>query len=1067
MKKIYTCWKPEILADKMIEEILSCWKNPFFSPVIVFTDAKSEQWFKLHWLRQASGKNPVLMNLKTMRLQSFLFEISTPPHLVNQAVTEEKIERVCVELLRDVIISKLMEQSADGSFYFEKLGDPNVINYIKSQEEINKIKLYDFAQETASLFLDYEDTRPDSLELLLEASAWQKKLWEDIFASDVYGGLTFGHSHYLSLHQIYKLNEKENGKIKFNWNFSRPVFIFGFLGLGQLYRKILSEFAKEGTLQVYLQTAGSCIGQSSNELLKAWGSFGNECLELWADGTIPTSFSSDYAKDTLLHRLQNSIAENLPLANNRPEKADESLALTGAPNRLREVEHLHSQICKLLKEGKAQVGDILIVAQNIQNYKIAIEQVFNQNDKNDTDFPSVPYTIADYSADSSLTADAMKLLFSILQKGYLSRSDFFSLLRNSLVQTVRGLTDENVSNWSEWICDLNVYRGKNWKKAANRLLLSRLTDSPVATEDENYLPYENISSQDSESLNQFLQAVEEMEGWLKLSEKSNLSAADIDNIYSFLCRWLKLQDSIPPGMIPESFIFQNIQEEIERQKLMAQGALCSVIKDCFFFALLDRTGAASLHSANIFSSGVTFANFQANRILSAKYVFFLGLDSKSFPGQDKSNVLDLRSEHYNRQREKGDESIPAKNKNAFLSQLMAAGEGFFISYVNKDLRKDADFFPSSVVNELFSALFGMEESVSPKNEIYKEINLDEDRPWKELFTQREFRNKENFMALKKESPEAELALNTDENKVLPDRVSLSAIKTYLKDPFQFMASQVFSRDEEESALEREEFEPIDFSSLTSAELRKIYVQTKLENEEKDFTQKLKDEDILPPAFFGSVALEKVYKDGAIILEQVKSIYEGNFPIEFTASVNLLQKYKEKEWHLTGRLAWYNQNYTEIKQLIVTDLTKQKTSISAYVTALALLAGLSQNDQSEYNVTLYSVSTESKSKPVTFSMTRQEAVETLSAIYFYMFVEGYQTCIPEEMISKKGPDSLQKFVSALGINSSQNGAWAFFSKKKFFDPYKDIGYTNANFVNEYNAAIEHQLTVLGGLHNEDK
>ncbi len=45
----------------------------------------------------------------------------------------------------------------------------------------------------------------------------------------------------------------------------------------------------------------------------------------------------------------------------------------------------------------------------------------------------------------------------------------------------------------------------------------------------------------------------------------------------------------------------------------------------------------------VFTGGITFASFQPNRILPAKYVFIIGLDSKAFPGVDRKNNLDLRS----------------------------------------------------------------------------------------------------------------------------------------------------------------------------------------------------------------------------------------------------------------------------------------------------------------------------------------------------------------------------------------------------------------------------------------
>ena len=45
-KKIYASLDLETLADKMQEEIDRCWKktdNPFFSPLVIFSDNKMEQ----------------------------------------------------------------------------------------------------------------------------------------------------------------------------------------------------------------------------------------------------------------------------------------------------------------------------------------------------------------------------------------------------------------------------------------------------------------------------------------------------------------------------------------------------------------------------------------------------------------------------------------------------------------------------------------------------------------------------------------------------------------------------------------------------------------------------------------------------------------------------------------------------------------------------------------------------------------------------------------------------------------------------------------------------------------
>lgn len=71
MKNVYTSWDLDLLADKLTEQIMENWKTPFSSPAVVFTDPKTEQWFKLHWLKNKGTGNSILMNLKTLRIQQF------------------------------------------------------------------------------------------------------------------------------------------------------------------------------------------------------------------------------------------------------------------------------------------------------------------------------------------------------------------------------------------------------------------------------------------------------------------------------------------------------------------------------------------------------------------------------------------------------------------------------------------------------------------------------------------------------------------------------------------------------------------------------------------------------------------------------------------------------------------------------------------------------------------------------------------------------------------------------------------------------------------------------------
>ena len=1125
MKNVYTSWNIDLLADTMINKIKDNWKTPFESPAVVFTDPKTEQWFKLHWLKRNKASNSILMNLKTLRIQQFLFDIISG---------NQESEKLSVELLRDLLISKLTAKTAEGKFYFETLGSKEVDAYLKKSEAagtegaapatvedpadfINTQHLYDFSQTIASLFLDYEDTRPDSLTKLLEKCDWQKKLYNDTIGEK---GIEIDGVKYLTLYQLANLNKKENGSgaLNFNWPSNRPVFIFGFSGLGQIYRNILEDFSKENHLEIFLQTS-DYEDNPANTLIGKWAGFGREHLRLWSKD-IQVEKLEDAAcyadSDSILHRTQKAIAENKAIeAKVFNSKEDTSLTLTGVPNRLREIENVHSKICQLLSEGngtdgdkktKTQLGDILVVASHIQDYKTAIEQVFDQNDQysGSSAFPYIPYILADYSGERSLTAEALDVLFGILNKGYLSRSDAFKLLHNYLVQTVRGITDAEVSIWGEWVSQLNVFRDraghKDWQKAKNRLLLSRLTNDLVtASDDSEYLPFETIQTQDSDSLNRFISAVDELLEWTKFSPKNTgkqeYSIEDIDALHALLEKWLLTGDNTPKDLVKEALIFQNVVEEIERQKLTAAPY---VFTSCFENALFDRSNSVSLSSSNILSSGITFANFESNRVLSAKHVFFLGLDSKAFPGTDSINELDIRKNPLNpHEREPGDESVPLKNRNAFLCQLMAAREGFYISYINKDLQKDEDFFKSSVLADLFDTIYLPDETKKDSPSYEQEVSLDETREWDKLYTLREFRNKKNYEKLQEsgngnnevngdngsassnggENDKKDSVQNPADGKkpehILPDRVSISKLKRYLTDPFIFRAEQLFNCEEDDSDEELREYEPIFLDRLTSAALRKKLTKANLDPKKQDeklsdeaIKRDLRNQNLLPDSFFGDTVVKKVFDNVKMIYDKIIDNLPEAPAFEFNGKVMHTMNAK-RNWNLCGALCWYNKDYKESGKIKVLDLNNSENYLSGYITSLALLAQIAKEKTKTYDVTLYVAGIKDYTavlKAKEYSATPQKAVEILNELYTRMFDEQKSQSVPyslmEEEIEKTEDDEKLTFSEfTYKLNDENQSEWGYFSKRNFFDKEKDVGYTADTFKDEWEAAIQKQKDLI--------
>lgn len=1058
MKHITASLDLNLLAEKMIDEIRAQWVSPLLPPVVVFSDSKVEQWFKLRWI---SEKNSVLLNLKTTRLDEFLFDL----------YKDCGDKMLSSQLVRDVLIKKLSD-----SAYINSLGSKEVYDYLfdKNEKKINSVHLYDFATQMAFLFNEYETTRPEKLLDLFPKSEWQKKLYDDVFENG--SGINLSGKNYLSLLQ---LKNKNQGKMK--WNSEQAVFLFGFSGIGQLYRNLLIDFSEKNNLFVYVQAPASA--KNSKSLLYSWFELGVENLELWGgckeelkfEAVEPLPEQSRKAELSSLHKIQNAIARETEFEKIKKSDIHSSIYLTAAPSKVREIEALHSKICALLKDKNTRLGDILVVSPNIQDYKVAIEQVFDQNDSDKSEFPHIPKVIADYSSEYSLVADALQILFTMLKKKYLCRSDLFALLHNSLVQRVRHFTSDDVRNWFSWVDEMHIYRDRgngsdenprieDWENAKTRLLLSRLTENLVEANGSEYLPYETLDSASNDSLCKFIDIVDELEKWiLNNSDSKAFTPEKINRITDFLKNWLMLSQNPPENLKPEKIVFDSVLSEIENLKAVAASLgenEESIDADCFSFALIDSAQSTALHNSEILSGGVTFANFKPNGILSAKYIFFVGADSKTLPGTDSENVLDLRFAN-EAQREKGDDSIPKKNKNAFLCQLMAAGEGFFISYVNKNLQKDEEFYKSSLLAQLFE----------DDSEI--KLNIDEDRNWSELYTSREFRNKRLCETRNKTVQEQKLPDERDITSQKPNYpacVSISQIKRFLSDPFIFNVENLFAKEDEDSENEKLEFEPLSFDSLTNSSLRKDYIQKSIESGKdlsEDFKQRLKNENLLPDGKFGDIAFQTLKKESDELKNSVEEIFkdgETKHQIDFEKTVDCTitgqkiysedSKESDKTWTLTGQTTWHNQDFTEKSELVTVELNSAENPLGGYVSSLALIA--SQKEEKEFKVTLNVLSPKGKTAIPSFKIKTGEAKTFLQNIYSAMYGNGKEEemrkCVPYSLLkesltkSEKNPKNLSELKSNLSSQNAQR-EWQYFSKKDLFDPYKDIGYTRENFADK--------------------
>jgi len=1201
----------ENLADEMIDVISTSWKNPFVCPIVVFPDPKLEQWFRLRWIQ----KKGALAGLSTMMIDRFLMEI-----LVGDDTSKKKLT---ADMLCNVILAYL-KMKEDGSYNYEKLGEEVrrylIVEDANGKAQLDETHLFDFAQKIASLFLEYETSRPRDFVKNMDGSAadgilnkwkqgnlqpffatnqngdvavrerWQQKLYsaifhqqgnEDSLLTKVFKAEAERKKDdqitYLTIPFLYYscFDEKGNAKFHLEKIQDQPLFIFGLSGMGQFYRVILHKFAEEHDVYAYIQNpcmefwediandrivsaqgkklrhkwqstegcwkdaAGNSIDDvkrrmdvnlgegpdtdpddipeyanpaeedAENSLLCTWGKSGRDNIKLWcqaanydfdfdvANGGVTQA--QDLPQDTLLHKLQFAIANRTNVMNTGDNSAtgetvekDGSLTLTAAPTKIREVEALHSRICKLLQNG-ARVNDILVVSPDLDSYRTAIKTVFDQTperpagDVNEKTL-HVPFTIVDSPAHSSLTETALRDLFTILAGSTISRPQFFSLMRNPVVQRTRGIQEDEISHWETWIEETNVYRDRSakkqdWIEGVRRLLLARMTKNLVkfSGEGETLKPYSDMASSNNASLCRFVEAINDLRDWIAFGSQAEIS--DLNKLTDYLNAWLAMAGSAD-SFAGESIIFKRVTESIDNLHYQLDTGIEAISWKIIEQSLITAAQGSAYSCGNLFVNGITFMKFIPNRIIPVKHLFFIGGDSINFPGAKQQNTLDLRKSC---RPWPGDDSPIAKRRYAFLCQFMSVKDGFHISYVDQDIKKDAELYPTSVVNDI--------QKFMTKNGIVWEkekISLDENRCTSELFTPKSIRNKKAYVDMihngnanarsnKKAQGDESTSLKNLTIKI-PERVTLFQLRKFLEDPFEFRIGLMMMEQDEDDP-EKELFEPIYFDKLEESKLLTMMLAADLSGK-KDELEKFKRDSQFKGKMPDHIFSEKIWKElegkkdnvlKQMGTEKIQELQEGWTYKDRLQDLQLLRGDGSK-WNLSGTLDWCNSkelgDVTEIIAVTTSEKSADKLPFSKYtgpyIKALALLAlkcekrPESASVEQTIGISIYSCDVNQGGPATTaVSMTPEKAKQMLELIYSEAYgCEASQKlpfckAVPADLLDEiKESDDIYAYRSKL-----LDGPWSYFGKKALFDPAKDVGFEADKFQEQWNKATAKMKSLM--------
>ena len=709
-------------------------KDPFNSPVFVFAQKQNCEWFKMHLLRKLGAG--ALFNLKISTLEDFVIS-----YLLDRRNGNNKDVRLFdAEKFRDLICRKLLSKEENEKCYYKSKSESEegcnrgwdkVEKFIEShiisdgdvnESKINYLNLYDLAKTLGRLFFEYSVDMPGKdcnfiKDFLSNKISNKINNRENLWQSDLY-------------HDIIKMPKSKD------------------------YRTLYDLFSAMKTKKEYPKLAADVyFVNCSDEFNESIGD------------SIPSLYKQVIDAVKLKH---------IDLRGKKAPKA-EFVSLISAPSKIREIEGVHGEICKLLARGSVEnLDDILILAPDANEYRTSIHQVFSVAKGSKSEYPYVPVDMFSLGFQSDM-AKSLKVLFEVAEKGYYTRTDFFVIANSSLVRTKFNIDSETIDSFCSAIDKLSAYRNRpakkdDWQRAEYRSLLHVLMDSSLyderssedageavhfASESSDYRPF-SIIGFGNEELAAFSSLISALEKWcgMFVEFKKSTGVAKVSD-----CSYGSDDANKMAKCLQELFdIGSKIKEDDVANESAVYRAVISKLNTLFDafgsdnkiphqilkFMLLDSMSDIILDDSLSIPGAVRVSSFSFVSPIMCKYLFLVGMNSNGFSIRKDDNVLDIRGEDFAK--------VVQNRKTNVLKSQMKLAEKVWVSFVDRDLKKDEDFYlapeiAQALKSELDIDVYAEPESTSKSksngsNSPKKlELKIDENRDDGDLWTAREFRMK--------------------------------------------------------------------------------------------------------------------------------------------------------------------------------------------------------------------------------------------------------------------------------------------------------------------------------------
>ena len=468
--------------------------------------------------------------------------------------------------------------------------------------------------------------------------------------------------------------------------------------------------------------------ENENYLLKLWGRSGRETIKLLSmleeAGSREMNTTSEWLlpvmetpSDSSLHLVQNQILNRVsPIDSKLKIKRDTSIQIASCTDIFRETETVYNSILyNLSVNPKLSMSDIAIMVPDMSMYGPVIQSVFNK-------FPErITYSMIDSTAAiDSLFGKAVSLLLEIAD-GSFTRKTIIDLLFNQCFLDAHEMDIEDARTCLSWADSLNIFHTfkksesnnpvqnlYTWHQGLQRLRFGRIfapnnnySRDGMFLDFKNIVPFTDMNTGNQTLIDTFSGCIELLHARTKHLQQLKASGEEWLNIIRSLINSFIV---VPSERPEEEIVYTTLLARMKKLVAYDRNHNCSIEKVLSFSFIKEflQENIITIPSTrgSYLSGGINISALVPKRQIPFKIIYVMGMQEGLFPGSADTSTLNIM----NVRRHLADVNKPDTNRYLFLEILLSAREKFYLTYVSKDLKKDQDYFPNSVLGQFLTYL---------------------------------------------------------------------------------------------------------------------------------------------------------------------------------------------------------------------------------------------------------------------------------------------------------------------------------------------------------------------------